>query len=561
MGRTAMQSLGSCVGLRLSHASKFGDDALTTAPTIRPLHPPKYCLLDRISFSSMLRQYLKDHANPSSSFSSFTNMRPSAVRTIAIYTCISLSVLLCLILFATHGLPPFAEDSINSFSYPRPPPAHPIVAHEYPEGYNGRTTGEQTQHDHTYQTYQGDWRYDYARDGKNYGLSEEQCNLAFPELYEEVDRAVAYRRAVGQNVSLQDMEVGWRGDGIVRAMIRDNQLYVIDAHGVRDSNHRPRSIASLHSLHRAVTAYPGKLPNIEFTLTDHDSALGKGDNHTTWAYSRLPEQETLWLMPDFGLWGWPNVGLRSYAELQSVLDENEDDFLDKQPKLVWRGALGNAGGDIRRALIKESKDQEWSDVQSLSWKNKTDLRSKILSMEDHCGYMFVAQTEGNTYSGRLKYLLNCHSIVMSHELRWLEHYHHLLIDSGPGQNFIKLKRDFSDLRSTMRRILQPAFLETTARGIADNARATFREKYLTPAANACYWRAMIRGWASVQGFEPQLWIDEEVDGEPFVGIGPKKRKRRPRGTPFESYAIMEVTEWSLPARPRVICIDREKEEL
>ena len=490
-------------------------------------------------------------------------MRPSAVRTIALYTCISFSVLLALILFATQGLPPFAEDSIHSFSYPGPPPAHPIVAHEHPNGYNGQRHGKEGHKEQTYETYQGDWRFDYARDGKNYGLSEEQCNLAFPELYQEVDRAVAYRRKIGQNVSLEDVEVGWRGDGIVRAMIRDNQLYVIDAHGVRDHNHRPRSIASLHSLHRAITAYPGKLPNIEFTLTDHDSALPrKDDNHTTWAYSRLKEQETLWLMPDFGLWGWPNVGLRSYAELQSVLDENEDDFLDKEQKLVWRGALGNAGGDIRRALIKESEGQEWSDVQSFSWKNKTDLNSKLLSMEDHCGYMFVAQTEGNTYSGRLKYLLNCHSIVLSHELRFLEHFHHLLIPSGLGQNFIKLKRDFSDLRTTMRRLLQPAYLESTARSIADNARATFREKYLTPAANACYWRAMIRGWASVQGFEPQVWIEEQSEDAQFMGIGPKKSKRRkPRGTPFEAYAIMEVTEWSLPAKPRVICIDREKEEL
>lgn len=496
-------------------------------------------------------------------------MRPSMVRSIALYFCIALSALLALILFATRGLPPFAEDSINSFSYPRPPPAHPVVAHE---GFNGKGNEAQTQQEHGYRPDHTDWRFEYARDRNNYGLSEAQCDLAFPELYKEVDRAVAHRRSIAQNISLQDVDVGWRGDGIVRAMIRDNQLYIIDAHGVRDHNHRPRSIASLHSLQRAITSYPGKLPNIEFTLTDHDGALfSKKDNHTTWSYARLPEQETLWLMPDFGLWGWPDVGLRSYAELQSSLDENEDDFLDKTPKLVWRGALSNAGGGIRRALIEESAGQDWSDVQSFSWKNKTDLNSKLLSMEDHCNYMFVAQTEGNTYSGRLKYLLNCHSIVLSHKLAWIEHFHHLMIPSGLGQNYINLKRDFSDLRSTMRRLLQSTHLETTARGIADNARATFREKYLTPAANACYWRALIRGWASVQGFEPQIWIDEDaVEDEEeklgFVGIGPKKGgkrtgKRRPRGTPFEAYAIMEVTEWTLPAKPRVVCVEKDKDEL
>lgn len=505
----------------------------------------------------MIKRPLRDHVRPSR-YPSMANMRPSALRAIALYACVALSGLLALLVFATQGLPRFAEDGINSFSYPRPPPPHPIVAHEYPEDFRGRKTEDDPPRGHHSRPQQSDWRFDYARDGKNYGLSEEQCNTAFPELYKEVDRAVAHRRGSGQNVTLEDLEVGWRGDGIVRAMIRDNQLYIIDAHGVRDHNHRPRSMASLHSIQRAVTAYQGNLPNIEFTLTDHDGALfSKTDNHTTWAYSRQREQETLWLMPDFGLWGWPDVGMRSYAELQTILDETEDDFLDKEPKLVWRGALGNAGGGLRRALIKESKEQDWSDVQSFSWKNKTDLQSKILSMEDHCGYMFVAQTEGNTYSGRLKYLLNCHSIVLSHEMNWIEHFHHLMIDNGISQNFIKLQRDFSDLRSTMRRLLQPTYLETTARGIADNARATFREKYLTPAANACYWRALIRGWASVQGFEPQVWIDEDVEDK----YGARKTKRRPRGTPFESYALMEVTEWSLPAKPRVICIDREHEEL
>lgn len=66
------------------------------------------------------------------------------------------------------------------------------------------------------------WSFDYRRDARNYGLSSEQCHAAFPKLYLEIDRAVAYRRL--DMISLEDVETAWRGDGIVRAMIWDNQV-------------------------------------------------------------------------------------------------------------------------------------------------------------------------------------------------------------------------------------------------------------------------------------------------------------------------------------------------
>ena len=133
---------------------------------------------------------------------------------------------------------------------------------------------------------------------------------------------------------------------------------------------------------------------------------------------------------------------------------------------------------------------------------------------------------GNTYSGRLKYLLNCASVLISHPLRFIEHYHHLLdaSPSSPTQNYVQAKRDFSDLPNIMHLYLSQKHFER-AKHIAENARTLFRQRYLTPAAEACYWRALIRGWASVQGFETEFWMDREVG-----------KRKMPRGTPFESYA-------------------------
>lgn len=457
------------------------------------------------------------------------------MRTLALYTVLFGCITAALVLFTFSGGSVFIEDEYNR-NRPAAPKAPPI------------SHGES-------QTWQAQrqWSYEYPRDARNYGLDEMQCLVAFPDLYKEIDRAAAWWKERG-GVTERELDVGWRGDGIVRAMIYDNQLYVIDAHNVFDHNHRPRALATLHSLHRAVMAHPGPLPNVEFTMTDHDAPLIDQDdlNHTTWGYARLARQENLWLMPDFGYWGWPNVGLRSYAELQQNLVIDEEDFHDKIPQIVWRGAIAGLGSsDVRSGLLSAGENQPWSDVQTLDWSNKTNIATRLLGMEDHCSYQFLAQTEGNTYSGRLKFLLNCHSVLLSHQLRWIEHFHHLLRPSGPAQNYVLTKRDFSDLPKKMRSLLKPSnFLST--RKIADNARATFRERYLTPAAEACYWRSLIRAWAGVQTFEVQGWKEKMVE-DPTTGR--MKVKRTMRGAPFEAYAIMEEVEWEVPAKARKMCID------
>lgn len=401
------------------------------------------------------------------------------------------------------------------------------------------------------------WTFNHKQDARNYGLSEEQCNIAFPELFKEVDRAVQYRKDTWGPITPDENDVEWRGDGIVKAMIHDNQLYIINPLEVWDGNHRPRTLATLHSLHRAITSYQGKLPDIEFSFTVQDFAMDDKDgNYTTWTYTRLPHQKKLWLMPDFGMWGWPDVGLRSYPEFQAVIEHEEDEFVDKVPKVVWRGSTAVGSKDVRQGLVDHSKGYKWSDVKVLDWSNSTNIEERLLSMQDHCSYMFMAQTEGNSYSGRLKFLLNCHSVLFSHDLEWLELYHHLLKSDGPDQNYVRVKRDYSDLPKKMSYYTKPSNI-AKAQQIADKSRETFRERYLTPAAEACYWRALIRGWASVMGFTPEFWVEVKK----FDKVHQKERiKRVPRGAPYEAYAIMEEVDWDIPAKPRLLKVGYDLEE-
>jgi len=73
------------------------------------------------------------------------------------------------------------------------------------------------------------------------------------------------------------------------------------------------------------------------------------------------------------------------------------------------------------------------------------------------------------------------------------------------------------------KVLQLLANPDEARRIAQNGVETFRDRALTPAAQACYLRKLLRGWAEVS-FVPTLW---EID--------PETRSRKMRGVPFETF--------------------------
>ncbi|KAE8396829.1 hypothetical protein BDV37DRAFT_289942 [Aspergillus pseudonomiae] len=126
----------------------------------------------------------------------------------------------------------------------------------------------------------------------------------------------------------------------------------------------------------------------------------------------------------------------------------------------------------------------------LYWSKK----SSFLSMEDHCRYMFIGHVESRAYSASLKYRQACRSVVVAHKLQYIQHHHHLLVASGPEQNYMEVERDFSDLPKRMDELLENP---DKAERIANNSVKYFRERYLTPAAEACYWRSLWEGWAEV----------------------------------------------------------------
>lgn len=133
---------------------------------------------------------------------------------------------------------------------------------------------------------------------------------------------------------------------------------------------------------------------------------------------------------------------------------------------------------------------------------------------------------GRSYSASLKYRQACRSIMVIHKLQYIQHHHYLLVASGTHQNYVEVERDFSDLPQKIEELLDDP---VKAQRIADNSVKVFRERYLTPAADSCYWRALLHAWATAS---PDITASLSNSSS----NGPQK------GLRYESFALLEPSQ-------------------
>ncbi|OAG33794.1 hypothetical protein AYO21_12111 [Fonsecaea monophora] len=387
-------------------------------------------------------------------------------------------------------------------------PSAPLLHSDY--GAYGRKRG-----------FDGHW--DYRRDAENLMLDSQQCEQAFPGLFEEVERPVNQR--MHNPITFEEIDAMPKQNGYVRAMIYNQQVYTTDLYVIATAGGiYSREIATLHALHRAILTSPEPLPNIEFAFNTDDRI----PSVPLWGYARRAEDTHIWLIPDFGYWSWPETKVGSMREVQmkAALAEQVEGWGwgEKVAKLLWRGAT--MGLELRQRLIQVTADKPWADVKALDWHNTESMTQDLKSMAEHCQYKYLAHTEGNSYSGRLKYLQACKSVVVAHKMDWIQHHHPLMRSSGPQQNYLEVERSFEDLEQKISWLQNH---DKEAERIAANSVRTFREQYLTPAAEVCYWRKVIHGWARVS-FEPEFF--KVVNGSSVW-----------RGLPVESYLLERRLEW------------------
>lgn len=77
--------------------------------------------------------------------------------------------------------------------------------------------------------------------------------------------------------------------------------------------------------------------------------------------------------------------------------------------------------------------------------------------------------------------------------------------------------------------------------IGEETERTLRNRYMTPAAEACYIRRMIYEWAKVQQFQPKLYKQVKNDKGETVD--------RMRGYSWERFVFRNPDRFDIPAPP------------
>jgi hypothetical protein len=75
-----------------------------------------------------------------------------------------------------------------------------------------------------------DWEFQTWRDAENYGLSDQQCESAFPKLFIEIEKSVASRQL--SNITSQDLDSQKWLHGMVRGMVYNGEVLYLTARAI-----------------------------------------------------------------------------------------------------------------------------------------------------------------------------------------------------------------------------------------------------------------------------------------------------------------------------------------
>lgn len=380
------------------------------------------------------------------------------------------------------------------------------------------------------------WDWNVSRDSHNPALSHEQCHIAFPKLYYQINQSSYHWQSTDHAISEKDINLDWCTYGCMRLLIYQNELRVLETKDIdhyEDQHDTRRAIAVLSQIHRALlgaSANGEVVPNIEFTVSVRDYVAlpeEQNDSRTIWSFNRKigkARDDRLWLMPDFNFWSWERVD-NSYSDARRRALTHDAPMADKIPKIAWRGDVKSSR--LRTGYLRVTEGKPWADNDD-NW----------IDIDDFCSYLFNAYIEGMAWSGRLKYLLACDSVAVVHELLFMTSYYHLLVPSGPEQNYMSVGRRWSNLEEKIKYFIDHP---KRTQGIIRNSIATFRDRYTTPAAEACYWRELFRGYAQV-AFDPEPFELVDVNrtrNDPAVAAGGKKTVKHLRGMAYELWLTMD----------------------
>ncbi|PWN19702.1 hypothetical protein BCV69DRAFT_287854 [Microstroma glucosiphilum] len=342
------------------------------------------------------------------------------------------------------------------------------------------------------------------------------CQGLFPRFIPQlVDNADAWRARGGIKAAQVTAAVNSCEGGCVHLIIANGgQIFIRSL--IHDWQSRTRALLKLleEAVSGASWAEKMELEGTElvWSTADKDGFRQNGGDGAGWVLDkRVTDPLGQFLIPDFSFQGWPEAGIASYKEFRRDARETDEawPWSKKHDKVFWRGDP-NVGAPPRLDLMRQVREKgadAWSDVKRTSfWETGPDIAPTITPAE-HCQHRYLFHSEGNAYSGRSKFLLNCISTVITHNMTWTQHFHPAMItaEGDPDRNVILSSNGdglFGDLAALMKKLKaeesQPLrFGISTAQQVALNAQRTLGQRYLTPAATACYFRAALLSYASV----------------------------------------------------------------
>ncbi|KDN52678.1 hypothetical protein K437DRAFT_220061 [Tilletiaria anomala UBC 951] len=375
-------------------------------------------------------------------------------------------------------------------------------------------------------------------------FTEEQCDAYFPDLWKDIDRSVKYYT---KNPFTKEYLESSCDDGQwthARVAIYNNRLYLKKFTPSTGTFTRP--LAALALLHQSIITSREPLPNIEFCMGFDDWGMrGK------FSLDRRDDQDDVWLMPDYGFLSWPeHVGTYLDVRMKIEAIEKATPWEEKVPKLFWRGSM-KVGTADRESMVQVARGHTWNDIKGVDWSNPTTA----VAIADHCKWKFQGFAEGNTYSGRLRYLQNCKTVIITHPPRWIQHWTHLYNAdwNSPDQNIVYVPKATGNGKGVLVHDGDKEYFDRTwerlpdvmdallkdddkAHRIAENQWNYFRNRYVSPASAACYWRKAIKGFGKVQKYTVDL-SGQETSYESFMLLGMRDGKGHNRRSNLNSSDI------------------------
>ncbi|KAF2171266.1 hypothetical protein M409DRAFT_50730 [Zasmidium cellare ATCC 36951] len=352
------------------------------------------------------------------------------------------------------------------------------------------------------------WEWNYTTDANNLLLTHTHCEQAFHGLFKPIDQSVRRHRAPYNKVKLSDLDQVSGTKGVVRAMIYDQQLYVISTAGSISK----RSLEVLAQINRALVTSPEEVANIEFTFTTEERSSHYSRSSAsakTWAFARAPTDHKTWLMPDYTSFSWPEAGpIESFHDARRRAEAIDTiDWEQKKPHLHWRGSTSSISQ--HPDFLSSTANAPWADVQITSSPQHQHHHETNLSSSP-CESKYLAHPETSSYNNHLKYLQLCTSVLLlPSSLKWTTSHTHLLQPTGPEQNYLEVSDDWSDVRAKIRHLQS---WDTLGERIARNGARAWRERWATPAAEVCEWRRLMRGWREGMGFEVEFYDEGRERG-------------------------------------------------